>query len=269
VRTPCRLPLLLVGFAIAPPVAAQSAAAGSATFQITTQLAASSQAAAVVGSDLTMQITVMTDGHRVAMNIVPSISQSPMAGTQIKMIFTPGIDSVHMGILLPPELAAAGGGIGMRMDGPMSMMGSANAMLGGIMDSVGKAIGKPTYRALGKTSTVAGISCEEWETVAMDDTTLTCVIPTPPALLAMQNQLKTMSGMGAMMAQIPGMADLEKTAYGGRAMTAIRTIDTKRGMHMELTNYTPGAPDPTQMDLPAGLQSMPMPGGGGGIDPFT
>ncbi len=252
--------------AIAPPLGAQSVGAGSATFQITTQLAASSQAAAVVGSDLTMQMTLMTDGHRIAMHMVPSMPQSPMAGTQIKMVFTPGVDSVHMGILLPPEMAAAGGGIGMRMDGPMSLIGSANAMLGGMMDSVGKAIGKPTYRSLGKTSTVGGISCEEWETVTMDDTTLTCVIPTPPALLAIQNQVKTMSGIGAMMAQIPGMANLEKEAYGGRAMTAIRTIDTKHGMRVELTNYTPGAPDPAQMELPAGLQPMRLPGGGGGIN---
>jgi hypothetical protein len=173
-----------------------------------------------------------------------------------------------MGVLLPPDLAAAGGSIGMRMDGPMSLMGSANAMLGGIMDSVGKTIGTPTYRSLGKTSTVAGINCEEWETVAMADTTLTCVIPTPPALLAIQNQVKTMSGMGAMMAQIPGMAELEKSAYGGRAMTAIRTVNAKNGMRMELTNYAPGAPDPAQMDLPAGLQPMPMPGGAGGINPL-
>jgi hypothetical protein len=264
----CPLPLLLVGLAIVPPVAAQSTAAGSATFQITTQLAASSPAAAVVGSDITMQMTVRTDGHRVAMQMIPSMSQSPMAGMEVRMIFTPGIDSVHMGVLLPPELAAAGGGIGMRMDGPMSMMGSTNALLGGIMDSIGKTIGNPTYRSLGKTSTIAGISCEDWETVAMADTTLSCVIPTPPALLAMQNQLKTMTGIGAMMAQIPGMADLEKSAYGGRAMTAIRTINTKRGMRLELTNYTPGAPDATQMDLPAGLQPMPMPGGTGGINPL-
>ena len=63
---------------------------------------------------------------------------------------------------------------------------------------------------------------------------------------------------------------MEKEArYGGEAapMTAIRTTNAKRGMRMELTNYTPGAPDATQMDLPAGLQPMSMPGGGG-INPL-
>jgi hypothetical protein len=267
VRTICRLPLLLV-LAIAPPVAAQSGASGSVTFEITTQLPASSPAVATIGSDITMQMTMRTDGHRVVMDMIPSMSQSPVTGMQIKMVFAAGTDSVHIGILLPPEVAAAGGSIGMRMDGPMSMIGSASSLRDGMMDSVSKVMGTPTYRSLGKTSTVAGISCEEWETVAMGDTTSTCVIATPPAVQALQDQFKTMTGVGAMMAQIPGMAELEKAAYGGRAMTAIRTINTKRGMRMELTNYTPGPPDATQMDLPAGLQWMPMPGGAGGINPL-
>ena len=264
-RTHCHLPLVLA-LAIAPPLAAQDVAAGSATFQITTQVAASSQAAAVVGNDLTMQITVMTDGHRVAMDVVPG-SMSTIAdgsGRSIKTIFTPG--SRFGACRHPPSAqmaAMAGGGPGMRIDVSLAtidsaiknMSGNVDSSMRHAMDSVMTHIPRPEMHSLGTTSTVAGLQCENWVTIATADTVLTCVIPTPPALLAIQNQVKTMSGLGALFDQIPGMANCEKNAYGGRPMTTIRTIDTKRGMHMEMTSFTPGAPDATQMELPAGLPS--------------
>ena len=269
-RVPVRLSVLCL-FGAASPLAAQ-AAVGTVEFEMSVHVPESAAVPTPGGSDITMQITVMADGHRVAMEIVPTVSQSPMAGMLIKMLFTPGSDSIQAGLIFPPELAAAaGGGIGMRMDAPISMIGAGNPLLAGVMDSIGKAMkdslakggAKPTSRSLGTTSTVAGISCQEWESVGMGDTTRTCVIPTPPAVQALQDQFKAMSGMAALMGQLPGMAEMEKSAYGGRAMTPIRVDDRKTGMHMELVKYTPGAPDPARMELPAGLTPMPgMPGGG-------
>jgi hypothetical protein len=226
------------------------------------------------GSFVTMQMTAMADGHRVAMEIMPTVLSSPMmTGMVIRMIFTPGSDSMHLGIIFPPAIAAAAGGsTGMRMDAPMSMIGAGNPLLAGLMDSIGKAMKdslaksgvRPNARSLGTTSTVAGVSCEEWESVAMGDTTRTCVIPTPPAVQALQDQFKSKSGMGALMGQIPGMAEMEKTAYGGRAMTPVRMDSRRTGMHMEFVKYTPGAPDPARMELPAGLTPMPAGMSGGG-----
>src|ERR1019366_3322514 len=78
-----------------------------------------------------------------------------------------------------------------------------------------------------------------------------------------------MTGLQNLMAQMPGLADMQKPAYGGREMTAIRTINVKMGIRMELTSFTPGVPDATQLALPDGLTLMPMPAlptkpGGGG-----
>jgi hypothetical protein len=271
VKAAVRLSVLCL-FAAASPLAAQ-AAVGTVEFKMSVHVPESAGVPVPGGTFVTMQMTAMSDGHRVAMEIVPTVLSSPTSGMLIRMLFTPGSDSIHLGIIFPPEMAAAaGGGSGMRMDGPISMLGGGNPLLAGIMDSVGKAMKdslakggvRPSARSLGTTSTVAGISCEEWESVAMGDTTRTCVIPTPPAVQALQDQFKSKSGMGALMGQIPGMAEMEKTAYGGRAMTPVRMDSRRTGMHMEFVKYTPGAPDPARMELPAGLRQMPgMPGGGG------
>lgn len=260
-------------FAAASPLAAQ-AAVGTVEYTMSMHVPESAGIPVPGGTFVTMQWTVMTDGHRIAMEIVPTVLSSPvMTGMVIKMIFTPGSDSMHMGIILPPALAAAAGGApGMRMDAPISMMGTANPLLAGLVDSVGKAMkdslakggARPTWRSLGTTSTIAGVSCEEWESVAMGDTTRSCVIPTPAAVQALQEQFKAKSGMATLMGQIPGMAELEKSAYGGRAMTPIRMDSRRTGMHMEFVKYTPGAPDPARMELPAGLTPMPAGMSGGG-----
>jgi hypothetical protein len=235
---------------------------------MTMKLPDSLKAAGSLGGKFDMQMTAMTDGHRVAMEMIPNISMPMMAGMRMKYVFAIGGDTMHVGILLPPEMAAAtGGGSGMRMDMPMSMMGAGNPLLGSIMDSIrkamtdslGKGMPQPLYRSLGISSIVAGLRCQEWEALAMGDTTRVCVIPTPPALVALLAQFKMVTGLQSMMAQFPGMAEMEEQAFGGQRMTAIRMVMAKSGMRMELTNFTPGVPDAALMELPDGLQPMPMP----------
>jgi len=274
VRIAVRLTVLGL-FAAASPLAAQ-AVVGTVEFTTSIHVPESAGVPVPGGTFVTMQLTAMSDGHRIAMEILPTILSSPMMnGMLVKMIFTLGSDSIHMGIIFPPAIAAAsGGGAGMRMDGPISMLGAGNPMLAGIMDSVGKAMkdslakggARPSWRPLGTTSAVGGISCQEWESVVMGDTTRTCVIPTPPGLQAIQDQFKAMAGTATLMGQIPGLAEMEKDAYGGRAMTPIRSDNPKTHMHMEFVKYTPGTPDPARMELPAGLTPMPagMSGGGPG-----
>jgi hypothetical protein len=259
---------VLLSLASTVPAMAQSNAAGRVTFQVTVHIPDSMATAMPIRGEISMQMDLMTDGKQVAFELVPSAAAIP-AGMRIKLIYPLGGDSVHVGVMLPPEMTGmTGGAPGLRMDLPTSMMSASNPLLAGIMDSAAKkatdAAGKPPrYRKLGTTSTVAGLRCEEWEAVVNTDTTLTCVIPTPSALLAMQAQFKKASGMGDLMDKIPGMADLQKQAYNGAQVTPIRMSNSKSGMHMELLSYTPGAPNPDVFTLPANLQAMPMPGGGG------
>ena len=252
--------------ASASPLVAQGAPAGTATFQMTIHLPDSLKTPIPLAGDMSFQMIMMTDGHRVAMEILPSTSQPLMAGMHLKATFTIGADTLHVGILLPAETAAAaGGGSGMRVDVPVSLLGAGNPLLGKMMDSVTRtmtdSLGKflPAYRRLGTTATVAGITCEEWETVVLSDTTRTCVIATPPAVLALLERFKTMTGFATMLARIPGMADLQKQAYGGKQVIPIRTVNTKLGMRLELTSFTAGAPDAAVFELPADLQVMPLP----------
>ena len=233
-------------------------AVGTATFHL--KMHAPPNSAAVLGDELEMDMTGATDGQRVAMHMVMT-GAGTMAGLDTRMIFTLGADTVHIGIVMPPALA--NGMPGMRMDMPTAMLGANNPMLGHVMDSVSNAMKDATFRALGTTSTVAGVSCAEWEMVAGTDTTRTCVIPASPALLALQARVKQMSGFDAMLTQLPGMATLTRNAYGGRAMTAIRTSNARTGLVMELVSFAAGMPDKSVFELPANLQVMPFPGGGG------
>ena len=257
--------LILLPIVRVAPLVAQGTTGGSVTFHVKAHVPDS--VAAMTGSpNVDTRMTVATDGQRFAMDIELGTT-GPTAGMHVKMIFAVGADSVHMGIMMPPELAASTGTSGMRMDMPMSMMGAGNPLLSGLMDSVSKALVNPTYHSLGSTATVAGVRCAEWIMVSGIDTMRTCVIPTPPELTALQEKMNKMTGMKEMLAQLPGMADMQRKAYDGKAMTPIRAINGKAGTTMELESFFAGAPNPATFELPADLQPMPFPGKPGGGSP--
>ena len=248
----------------ATPLAAQAPTAGTATFHMSVHPAEASPVTPGVpaGTVLETDITYITDGHRFGMEMIQTLSTMPqLSGMRTLMIFTPGSDTVHMGILYSPEMAATIGSPGSRMDLTMAALTTAGEASSAAMDSIIRVHAHQTYRALGTTATVAGIVCQEWEIVAGADTSRTCVIPTPPALASVQDQLKTLAA-GIPMVKMAGLDAMQKDAYGGQALMAIRTISPKMGMTMELTSFKVGAPDPSRLELPAGLQVMPMPGGG-------
>ncbi|MGH7523264.1 MAG: hypothetical protein ACREK8_03070 [Gemmatimonadales bacterium] len=242
---------------VSTAAAQDTVAIGTVTFHL--KMHAPPNAVAMLGEELEMEMTGATDGQHVAMNMVMT-GAGTMTGMSTRVIFALGNDTVHMGIVLPPPLA--NGMPGMRMDVPTAMLGAGNPILGHIMDSVSKALKDPVFRSLGTVATVAGITCAEWEMVAGTDTTRTCVIPTSPALLALQQRMGQMTGFHSMLMQLPGMAEMMRTAYGGKPMTAIRSINARTGTTMELVSVAPGVPDKSIFELPPDLQVMPYPGGG-------
>lgn len=261
-------PSIALLVAIAPPLVAQEMPTGSVTLKMSVTVPDSIKAAAAVGRNIDMRMTIATDGRRLAMVVLPSTGQPMTDGMEFRIIYTFGGDSVQVGVLLPPAMAAVpGGSPGMRMDMPLSMLGAGSPLLGTMMDSIGKkmtdSLGRPlaapTFRSLGTSASVAGVTCQEWEVVGMGDTTRTCVIPTPPTLIALQERLLATTGLRGMMAQIPGLANIEQSAYGGRKMTAIRTTTVKSGLHVELVSYSTSIPDEATFTLPADLKPTPMP----------
>jgi hypothetical protein len=259
-----RLTLLVLALALPtaqPAALSAQAVGGTVSFHIKTHLPDS--ISAMTGSaDVEMLMTVSTDGEHVAMDMLPQANVPGADGMHIKMVFTLGGDSAHIAILMP-QLAASGIP-GMRMDMPMSMMASANPLLGGLMDSVSKTLGKVSYRSLKTNSIVAGIRCAEWEAINGTDTTRTCVVPTPPEVIALQDRMSKLMGMKDIVSTFPGLAAAQRDAYGGKAMTPIRTTNAKSGVSMELVSVVAGKPDATAFELPAGLQQMPVPGKPGG-----
>lgn len=234
------------------------------------------------GTAIDLEFTVMSDGRRVAVEMSPGaglVAAMPMiSGIRIHAMYALGVDSLHAGVILPPALA--GGTPGYRVDVSLKMLDSLRRVGSHLLDSlgtkladsVGKMLPHPTYRSLGTTATVAGIRCEEWQTIVAKDTIETCVIPTPLMLHMMQEYVKNALGAQRLIDQVPGLSDAARQAYGGREMTSIRTTSARTGLRVELVSFTSTPPDAARFDLPPGL--LPMPGapgskpagGGNGIE---
>ena len=233
-------------------IAAQAIATGTAVLRMKTQLPPT--AAAEAGSaELDIQMTAWSDGHQVAMEMVMG-GLGPAGGMVTRTIFTLGGDTVHFA-MISPKLAVATGSPGMRMDLPLSSLGAANPILGGLMDSLSKVASTATFRSLGTTAVVAGITCAEWEMVAGGDTTRSCVVPTPPELLALQQAMAKMPGVGSLLAGLG--AEIQRKAFDGKPMAALRTTSAK--VSMELVSVVPGVPDRSVFQLPTGLKVMGAP----------
>lgn len=249
----------------AAALGAQAPAGGTATIAMSMRPGPDNPAAAMLpaGTALTMEMIYRTDGTRAMIETVIGGSIPMIEGMRSIVQFRFGSDTVVVASVLPPQMAASAGMPGTRMEMTLPSMA---AMLPGQQakrDSATHAAESAVYRSLGTTSTVAGLRCEEWEIITAADTTRTCAIPTPPALAALSEKFSKAGGMASMLSQGPRLDAISKKAYNGRAMTAIRTDSPANGLHMELTGFTVGAPSPESMELPAGLQSIAMPGGGG------
>ncbi|HEY4101982.1 MAG TPA: hypothetical protein VGM20_14010 [Gemmatimonadales bacterium] len=256
------------------PLAAQGVPAGRVVLSVTTHLPDSLKSRVPIGDSITLRISAATDGKRFAFGITPGeLAAMPMLnGISVRAIYDKGADSLHIGILVPPSMAAmAGGGPGMRIDLSTSTIDSALKTVSGKLDSAAshgidsaamRAMHPPmpAMRSLGTTSTVAGMQCANWETITANDTVITCVIPTPAAIQAFQEQFKAKMGLAKLMERYPQLAQMQEQAYGGKPMTPIRMSESRLGMHMELVSITLGEPDPAEFQLPADLKPMPLPG---------
>jgi hypothetical protein len=272
------LPALIASCIAFSPLSAQIAQTGTITIGMHVKLPDSLKTPVPLTGGLDIQLTLLSDGHRVALDLTlggnPALPM--LEGARLHALYQPGTDTVHAGVLLPPALAGmANGAAGFRVDLPLTALDSMKRTASHVMDSIGTKLADSlrvkmptvTYRSLGTTATVAGVRCEEWETVAGADTIDNCVIPTPAPIKAALDFIKQASGAQQMLDQVPGLAAATKAAYGGRDMMPIRSTNARTGMRMELLKYSSTPPDAALLDLPAGLQPLPSgmgnPFGGG------
>jgi hypothetical protein len=182
---------------------------------------------------------------------------------RVNAVVHSGGDSVSIGMILPPELAAQmGGGIGLRMD--MAIPDSLTGFPAPNVDSIMEANqgDQPDVVNTGRTSTIAGITCQEWEvtpkvvsdSMPFGEKMQMCVTESVPALSAFTSLFeKYMPNMGVDFGE---MKKLGRKWFGGRDVVAIRSVVGEIVVQLESSSNT--APDPSFFVLPDGLQPFPV-----------
>ena len=260
---------LIAATLFAAPLAAQS---GTTVWSMRMKLPDSAQAKAGGLSELDMRMTMATDGSRLGMQVdfaesmataVPGVDLSTV---RLNAVVHANGDSASIGIIFPPELAAQmGGGIGLRVD--MAIPDKFDGVPVPNIDSMMAANQgqEPTVTNTGRRSTIAGVSCEEWEVtpkVPADSTTFggkmhLCVAESLPGMKAFNSLVeKYLPDVGIDFSEFK---ERGKKWFGGREMTPIRMVmGEAQEMVFQLESSTTTAPDASFFVLPEGLQPFPM-----------
>ena len=220
-------------------------------------------------SEIDMRWTLATDGNRLGMqmdfaeSMTASFPGFDLSSVRLNAVVHSNGDSASIGIILPPELAAQmGGGIGLRMD--VAIPDTVGAFQTPNMDSL-MAVNQgeePTVVNTGRTSTVGGVSCEEWEITPKTPSDSTpfgekmqmCLTENVPALRAFTTLFeKYMPDFGVDFGELKEMG---KKWFGGRDLVAVRSVIGEIVIQLESSSNT--APDASFFTLPDGLQPFPV-----------
>lgn len=264
-----RAALIAATLLLVAPLAAQS---GTTVWSMRMKLPDSTRAKAGGLSEIDMRMTLATDGNRLGMQIdfaegmATAMPGFDLSSIRVNAIVHAGGDSASVGVILPPELAAMmGGGIGMRLDVPVpdKFDGLPVPNLDSIMEAnQGE---EPNVTNTGRTSTVAGVSCEEWEMTSrtpsdstpFDDRVQLCLAENLPAMRAFTSLVeKYLPDLGVDFSEFK---ERGKKWFGGRELTAIRMVmGANQEMVLQLESSTSTAPDASFFTLPEGLQPFPI-----------
>ncbi len=254
--------LLPAACLLAAPLAAQS---GTSTWSMTVSIPDSLQAMTQGVSQVDMRMMVATDGRRVALQVEPgpqviaSSTTTDMSGMRIQAVLNATGDSLAVGIVLPPELAAMmGSEIGFRLDLPLDSLklpsGAADSLENRMADSVHH---RPA--ATGEHDTVAGIGCEVWQTPAdsTGEVVTMCMAEAPAPVKAATDVVKRhFPGFTSALERI---SKQQRELFAGRDMLPLRmTMTGPQEVTMQLLSVSDAAPDPSFFTLPVDLSPFPM-----------
>jgi hypothetical protein len=103
---------ILIAIAGTAPISAQVPPPGTIVISIRVKLPDSVKVPLPIGNTIDLQITVMTDGRRVAADLAPgpgmAAAMPMLQGIRIHALYALGADTLHAGILLPPAMAQGG-----------------------------------------------------------------------------------------------------------------------------------------------------------------
>lgn len=224
-------------------------------------------------STIDIRMTMATDGQRVSMLIAPgpemiaSNLTTDLSTVRLQSVVSSSDDSIHVGVVLPPDIAAMmGGGIGFRMDMaiPATLaegMGMDSMFAALASDSVKEAM--PEFQNTGRSETVAGLSCEVWTISGFGDDTADslalemCLAPQPPALKALSDAMQTR--MKPLLSMLEKFGGDKVNPFGKKGMMPIRVRMLGDGdFTLELLSVSNDPPAASFFELPAGLEPFPM-----------
>jgi len=213
-------------------------------------------------SELGMRLTYATDGQHVAMQMQFESAQAamgvPLDDVLLHLIWTPTTDSIQLGLTLPLDLMTQlGGGAGFAfafelpdsLDLPIAISDSMQAAAANM---------KFSYRDLGSTATVAGVTCREYEMMVSDTLPATVCLAKPPAAMAAVNRMfERLPAIGTMLRAI---SDRQREMFGNDEIFTVRMtgkMDDGGSILMELASFSNTRPDASFFTLPPGLGPVP------------
>lgn len=261
--------LLLAGsLLIAPPLAAQ---AGTMTWSLRGDLPDTARAMAGL-SEFELVFTIATDGTRLAtqMTVGPTMAAAiagmDLTTARLQAVTNVAGDSLSIGVVMPPELAAQmGGAIGFRIDMAIPDSFPMPAMN---VDSILEAADEgemPRVTDTGRTDTVAGIACELWtmepplDSMPNDSTTITmCMAEPSPVMTAISDFMRErVPNFGF---DLDEMKEAGKRFFGGRELVPVMVVMDlgNQEIVMRLMSISEAAPDASLFTLPDGLEPFPI-----------
>jgi hypothetical protein len=184
---------------------------------------------------------------------------------RVQAILNAVTDSLSVGIIIPPELAAmAGGGIGFRFD---LAIPDPEALREMIPDSLVGEIEQATeedgarFENTGTTAVVAGVACEEWLVTPIQEDEVgrvrMCLAEPPAAMRTLLDSYKQFLPD----ADNPFSALLTKgrQRFGGRDLLAMRVmIEGVNPMTFEVISISDTSPGVGFFELPIDLEPFPI-----------
>lgn len=263
--------LLLAGLLLAaPPVAAQ---AGTMVWSVRGNLPDTVETMAGL-SEFELVFTVGTDGARLGtqMTVGPTMAAAiaaiDLTTARFQAVVNAAGDSLSLGVVLPPDLAAQmGGSIGFRLDIaiPDSLPLPVPTMnIDSLLEAADEGV-MPQVTNTGRTDTVAGVPCEIWtmqpalDSLPADSMAITMCLAEPSPVMTAINDLmrERVPSIGL---DLDEMKEAGKRFFGGRELVPVMMVLDIGGQDVvvRLMSVSAEAPDPSFFTLPEGLQPFPI-----------
>lgn len=226
-------------------------------------------------SDIDLKFTVATDGTRHAIqlefgqNMTAAVVAADLSSARAIAVFPGTNDSVHVGIVLPPELSGQlGGSIGFRIDTELPDQFSKPAGYDSLVAENAEA--EQSWTNSGRTATIAGLTCEEWvgrftttdsAGVKHSQDVEMCFTAVPAPVRGISKFLTDRYARNDEVEE--KLKEWRDKYFGGRELMPIRVVIRPESANdsplvFELVQYVDRAPDPSFFDLPADLEPFPI-----------